>query len=254
MPDRDATSAENPAFPPTQWSLVGRVSQTTSGPQRQALEQLLSRYLPALRAHLVLERRIAPEQADDLLQGFVSNKILEHRLIARSDRDRGKFRTFLLRALNNFVIDEFRRGKLERKLLLPSGQAGESDGEDPQLNVVDQSSEDDVSSDAFDREWAQRVIGQAVERMRAECQLAGRSDIWGVFNARILGPAMRDEEPASYEQLIKDYKLASPAQASNVLMTAKRSFTRHLKTVVAEYAQGKDMDEELLDLKRILSA
>src|SRR5436309_13293962 len=85
--------AGSPQFPVTQWSLIGRVSEQTSGPQRTAMAQLLQCYLPALRAHLIIARRMVPEQADDVLQAFVSSKILEQRLIDRSDRERGKFRT-----------------------------------------------------------------------------------------------------------------------------------------------------------------
>src|SRR4051812_23478431 len=93
------------AFPQTQWTLLGRAGEATSDGQRQALGTILQRYMPALRTHLLLERRLAPERADDLLQSFVSRKVLEQKLIRQADRQRGRFRTFLLRTLNNFVID-----------------------------------------------------------------------------------------------------------------------------------------------------
>ena len=78
-------------FPLTQWSLVGLAGQTTSDGQREALGILLRRYLPAMKTYLVLQRRLSPDQADDLLQEFVVSKVLEQRVIDRSDRDRGKF-------------------------------------------------------------------------------------------------------------------------------------------------------------------
>src|SRR6185295_12935088 len=93
-------------FPMTMWELVQDVGRSTSEGQRQALAKLLERYLPALRTHLLLERRIRPERVDDLLQGFVSRKVLEQRIMRRLEPDRGRFRTFLLRTLNNFVTDE----------------------------------------------------------------------------------------------------------------------------------------------------
>src|SRR5947208_3626715 len=97
------------SFPATQWSLVDRARQQDTGARDDALAKLLERYLPALRAHLTLEKRIRPpERADDLLQGFVADKIIEQRLLDHADEGRGKFRSFLLVTLNNYVISQHR--------------------------------------------------------------------------------------------------------------------------------------------------
>jgi len=243
-------------FPVTQWSLVGRVSEATSAPQRAAMSQLLQRYLPALRAHLLIARRTSAEQAEEILQSFVSGKILVQRLIDRSDRERGKFRTFLLRALNNFAIDQHRRGSLERRMVLATGR-GQADADetdrDP-LNLAADAGAVEPQRSVFDREWARGVMSQAIDRMRQECQATGRADVWGVFDQRVLGPSMRDEPPAAYDELIAKFGFASPAQASNVLMTAKRSFARHLRAVVGEYApEDAEVLEELAELKQVLA-
>ena len=76
-------------FPTTHWSLVGRAGQDATENKRQAVGELLNRYLPALRAQsayhrqsrwitfdLVYGKRLAPEDADDLLQEFIATKIL----------------------------------------------------------------------------------------------------------------------------------------------------------------------------------
>ena len=55
-------------FPTTHWSLVARAGRDATEVKRQALGELLVRYLPALRAHLVYGKRLSPEDADDLLQ------------------------------------------------------------------------------------------------------------------------------------------------------------------------------------------
>jgi len=61
------------AFPATQWSLVERARQPDTHGRQEALAYLLKRYLPALRAHLIREKRLSSDRADDLLQGFVAN-------------------------------------------------------------------------------------------------------------------------------------------------------------------------------------
>ena len=76
---------------------------------RLALSQLLLRYLPAMRIHLVVHQRVADQKAEDILQEFIARKVLEKHLLARADRSRGRFRSFLLTALDNFAYNELRR-------------------------------------------------------------------------------------------------------------------------------------------------
>src|SRR5882762_2956273 len=71
-------------FPSTQWSLVGRAGHITGTRRREALGTLLRRYMPALRAHLVLAKRISPDHADDLVQGFVTDKMIEQNLLGKA--------------------------------------------------------------------------------------------------------------------------------------------------------------------------
>ena len=238
------------AFPMTPWSLVARAAndgtEGAAATMREALGVLLQRYLPALRAHLTLHRRIAPDQADDLLQSFVSRKVLEQRLIARSDRTRGRFRSFLLKALDHYVIDQLRQTKSR-------GGAPAQLDELQELDLADDDA-DAEPSQAFDRAWAKEVVAEAVRRMRAECQRTSRPDVWGVFEHRVLAPSLHGAEPLPYEQLVKTYALDSTAQASNVLMTAKRTFARMLRSVIAESAEDDaEIEEDLKDLKQILA-
>src|SRR6476646_2051830 len=96
-------TSQNRPFPTTRWSLIGR-----AGGDGNAMDVLLRRYLPALRAYLMLERKVSAPEADELLQEFTAGKILGQHLLAHADRDRGRFRTFLLASLKNFRADRAR--------------------------------------------------------------------------------------------------------------------------------------------------
>jgi hypothetical protein len=90
--------------------------------------------------------------------------------------------------------------------------------------------------------------------MRAECERSGRRDVWGVFEARIVAPMLDDAAPPPYDQLVARFALASPAQASNVLVTGKRMFVRALRGVIGEYELGEDhIDAEIADLRAVLA-
>src|SRR5436309_4910416 len=102
------TDDSRKSFPTTQWSLVEKACQTNEVGRREGLAVLLQQYLPALRAYLIAGKRVAPERADDLLQGFVADKIIEQNLLDHAQRAKGKFRSFLMVTLNNYVISQHR--------------------------------------------------------------------------------------------------------------------------------------------------
>ncbi len=96
-------------------------------------------------------------------------------------------------------------------------------------------------------------MGEALRRMRHECNLTDRHDLWGIFEARILAVTLNDAEPTSMEALAARYGLENEKQASNLLMTAKRAFARHMRGAVAEYeTDSEQIDSELADLRQIL--
>ncbi|MCK4342388.1 MAG: sigma-70 family RNA polymerase sigma factor [Phycisphaerae bacterium] len=245
MPTESDQHAES--FPTTQWSLVSRAGKQGLTVNSAALNQLLIRYLPALRAHLVVTKRIAPERADDLLQSFVARKFLEENLAAQADRARGKFRTFLLTLLDRFVISEFRRAAAKKR-----GAERWSNLTLEQLET--QAAGDQRPSDAYDVTWARQLLSEAVRRMEAECRSCGRPDIWGVFQCRVLEPTLAGATPLDYSEVVTRFGFRSPSQAANVLITAKRMFERILRAVVAEYAVSEaEVEDEIRDLRVILA-
>src|SRR5690242_15128505 len=117
-------------FPTTQWTGVERAGQpNTFG--RVALGELLARYLAPLRAHLLFNRHLSRDSADELLQAFISDRILEQELVGCAAREKGRFRTFLLIALNRFVSNAQRDAR--RQCRSPRNGASIEDA----VNAVD---------------------------------------------------------------------------------------------------------------------
>lgn len=231
------------SFPQTQWSMVFRAGDDRD--RREALGELLRRYLPALRAHLIRRKTMTADRAADLLQDFVADKIVEQNLIGCVTGTRGKFRTFLLTALDNFAISRMRRDTARKRSpgrmrSLEECLAGEICAED--------------APDPFDVAWVREVLSEVLERMRAGCQASDRADIWGIFECRVLNPTLNREAPLPYEELVVRFHLKSPAQAANVLVSAKRMFVRTLRSVVSEYTKREDeVEDEIKELMEILS-
>jgi RNA polymerase sigma-70 factor (ECF subfamily) len=227
------------SFPTTRWSLVGRAAETDAEARRTALDALLRLYLPALRAHLRIARRFRAVDADDLLQGFVADKVMESGIIGRADVARGRFRSYLLVALDRYVVSQARR---ERAAKRGRGTA-ETDGPEAGEAVA----ADGEPSDAFETAWARELVAEAKRRMEASCREAGRDDVWCVF-ARHVAPTQGGADGERLTGSIADRK-----KQANLLVTAKRAFRRAIRSVIADYVENDEqVDEEICDLKRAL--
>ncbi len=226
-------------FPTTDWSLVGHAGDKDDSHQRIALGELLQRYWPALKAHLVIAKRIHPHDAEDLVQGFIETKVLRRNLVGIAEQTRGKFRGLLVTALDNYAANQLRQ-RTARKRSADCAMAV-----DPREQDRRSSSQVAVET-VFDIEWARQLLAEVARRMQAECVASGRPDLWGVFEARILGPIVAGAEPIGYQNIVRRFHFRSPSQASNALITAKRMYARLLRAVVAEYVlEEEDIDREI---------
>lgn len=236
-------------FLTTDWSAVASAADPAHPDHPNSIERLLLHYLPALKDFLVARYSISSDHAEDIVQGFALEKVLKRQILAQADQARGRFRTFLLNALCNFAISEFRRASAQRRIpqnaLIPLHELDEQSG----LGVAD-----DQSAWEFDLAFTRQILTETVERFQRYCQKTGRQDFWEVFDGRILGPTLNDKPVLPYDVLVTRIGVRSPDQASNILMSAKRVFTRLLRSVVAEYAKDEaEIDEELALLRGMLN-
>jgi DNA-directed RNA polymerase specialized sigma24 family protein len=240
------TDEPHRSFSTTIWSLVGRASQGSEEEQRKALDQLVRRYRPALREHLIHRRNLPADTADDLLQEFLLNKVIERDILAKVVPGSGKFRYFLLTSLDRFRISAFRHAHAGTR---------SSRGQVSIDQAIDVAGEAPASQNAFDIAWARQLLSSTIEKMRQKCQSSGRLDVWDVCQGRLLNPLLHGNEPISYDELVARHGLVSPGQASNLLVTAKRMLRKALRDLIAEYEPNEAMiDEEIADLLHILSA
>lgn len=234
-------------WPSTHWSDIGDAGHLASDRGYAALEKILRRYRPAFLTHLISKFRLNNHEADDALQAFLHEKILVDSLLAEADRQRGRFRTFILGALDNFVLSSLRHRRAVKRS--PSGDMLPLQN----VNPADAPIHLDSHPDRVELVWGQAVIAGALLNMHAELNRRGRLDIWTVFQNRVLRPILDDAPALPYEDLISQFGFNSPADAFNVLVTAKRMFRRHLRIVVAEYAKSdQEVEEELTYLRRVL--
>jgi hypothetical protein len=170
-------------------------------------------------------------QAETLLQDFAQDRMLKEGWLLRADQNRGRFRDFLKSSLRNFVLDYLSRSEVKN----PPVPLDELEQEPAQAGQ---------QAEAFDLAWARTVLAETLRRMEIDCrdpaaEQPRRSHIWEMFQLRLLDPVFNDAEPPPYEQLIERFRLKSPTDASNTLLSAKRIFKTHLNQVIQQYA-GQD--------------
>ena len=231
-------------FPSTHWSAVARAGDVDSAVRRPALVWLIERYHRPLREHLVGRKGLRPHDADDLLQQFVASRVLEDGLLGHARQGRGRFRNFLLAALDMFEANSRR----EARALKRAPEAAVSLESLPQMSGAIPEPDE-----AFEAAWAREVLRESLRRMREQCHCGGRNDIWLVFEGRVLAGTVAGGEPIAYETLAEKVRLDT-AQVRNLLVTAKRSFARTLREVVSEYEGAEaDVEAEIADLAAALS-
>lgn len=223
-------------IPDTRLSIIAMAADGEADSQRDALDQLARLYMPALRSHLLMGRRwrgrIDEHLAEDLVAQFVLSKILEKNLLERYD-GRRRFRNLLLTALDNFVIDELRKRRIEAVDL------------DHAPELVD--ANEDSENGAFLIELMRTVIEKTVEQMRVEYEQKHKPEVVAVFIARLLNPLLHNKPVTPFEQLVEELDIPSVGAASNLLVTAKRSFKRHMAETCADIGEES---EELTQLFR----
>ena len=238
----------SPVFLSTYWPMVH--SAQLPGPRREeALGHLVQQYAPALK-HFVRNRYgFDDDTADDLVHDFIVNKVLRRDLVARAERQRGKFRSFLMGAIQNFAVDFLRRQNAQKRIP-PHALVAVDDlppGTEP-------AAPDPETESAFDNAFVRQVLATAVHRLNQHCTNTGQHDTWTVFYHRMLAPTFGTAEPTPYRQLARQLGYPSEGDARNRLISAKRIFKRELESVVSEYTDDSTAAaDELQELRDLLA-
>ena len=190
------------------------------------LDGILRLYMEPMLAHLVFAKGIPIHQAEDYLQGFIEHKILKKNILARADRSRGKFRTFLLTALDKYVINQYRRQSLRDQAVLASAPDPQEMRKEPEVFK------------AFDLSWVSTIIQESLRRVEAVCRRTGRERFWVLFDEHFLRPLLQGAVPTPYAELVERLHFASPIHAANAVLTVKRIFMRTFREVLGEHAEG----------------
>lgn len=232
-------------FHTTRWSRV----LLAGGPQegddsRDALATLCRDYWYPLYA-FARRRGLEVPDAEDATQGFFLH-LLEAGSLARAKSERGRFRSFLLRGMQNFLNNEHRRdtalkrGGRERPLSLEAMAAEKRYALEPA---------DPMTPEAhFERNWALSLIERVFSRVEEDYTRAGRRDLY-----EALRPFLAAEAGAGYETVARDLGM-NVAAVRTAVFRMRRRYGERLREEIAETVSSPaEVEEELSQLMRSLA-
>jgi len=238
------------AFHTTHWTRIFCVQSGGEAQRRTALGELLGRYWKPIYCCL-RSRGYAHEEARDLTQGFFHEIVLGKELIEKADRARGRFRTFLLKALDRYSANVHRAQKARQRM--PEGGLVRLEGL-AELNIPEPVHRG-TPVEVFDYAWGSALLDQVLSEVAGECRETGNATHWELFRARVLQPIMDNAESPSLAHLCQKHGISKSVKASKMIMAVKRRFRAVLRRHVRQFVDSDaEVDNEIRYLLRIFSS
>ncbi len=234
-------------FATTRWTIVLNSAQSSDAPgAHDALAMLCRAYWPPLYS-FVRRRGYGVEESQDLVQAFFMHLLSQHALAA-ADPSKGRFRTFLLAALENFLSNE-----RDRALAQKRGGAHEIVSFDAMdCDELDRALPSDAWSPekAFDVRWALTVLDRALARLREESIARGKERLFEALQVFLTGEADREN---SY-QATADALGLPLAALKTTIHRMRQGFRALVRQEIAHTVSSPgEVDSELQHLRALLA-
>ena len=212
---------------------------------RAALEKLCRAYWYPLYAY-VRRRGYSPDDAQDLTQEFFA-RLLKGNWLERADRQRGKFRSFLLASINHFLADEWDKARAQKRgggvpaVPLQLDAAETRYGHEP--------ADTSTPEQNFERRWALALLEEVLRQLAAEYEREGRKELFAELNPCLVGE--RAAQP--YAEIAARLGVSENTVKSTVHRLRQR-YRQLLREEIAHTVFGPaEVEEELRHLFAVLA-
>lgn len=234
----------------TRWSVILSCTDGEGDDQktRKALAELCKIYWRPVFAFICRQGHAVPD-AQDLTQDFFVT-VLRGRLLHHADRNRGRFRWIMLKALKDFLHDAAAKRQARKR----GGDVqfvswDEWMAESPSRLAIPTHESDNWSPDrVFDVRWAATVVERALRRLGDQCEKRGRRRVFDVLSVCLTA----DREDISYTRFAKTLGLSEEATKSLVHRLRERYRALVREEVAQTVEQSDEIDDELRYLCSVL--
>jgi hypothetical protein len=225
------------AFLTTHWSLIGQVSSNEEARNRALIGLLMGRYWKPVYCY-IRRKGCGNEEAKDLTQGFFHEVVLQRHLIEKADGAKGRFRSFLLMALDRYLANVHEKETAQKRM--PRGRLVSLEAIDPcelPASITASSPEE-----TFHYAWISTLLERVLEQVEAKCHEEGKTEHWYVFRDRVLEPITGRTVPVPLTEICAKYGIEGEVRASNMLITVKRRF----KAVLEQHLRDSVISDDYL--------
>lgn len=244
----DSVAGKGGQFMSTSWSAVFLSAQSQAPGSDRAREEFCQLYWYPLYA-FIRRRGYNEDDARDLTQGFFLF-ILDRKALQRATPAKGKFRSFLLGSLKNYLSNVYQHeNAIKRGGKIDFVSVDFSDGEDR----YSQEPADLLTPEkVFDANWALTLLGQAIERLKGEYSAQGKGIIFEALRP-FLDLSGAAEAP-SYEVVAEKLKVTG-AGVKTLIHRLRKRYSEMLRAVVAQtVTDPSEIDAEIRSLCEALIA
>jgi len=233
-------------FRTTSWSLILAAASDPTTEAKQALATLCQTYWNPVYA-FIRRRGQDPDKAQDLTQEFFA-RLIEKNYLEDADRQRGRFRSFLLTSVKHFLANEWDK---ERALKRGGGQMPISiDATEAERWYVPAVIDDVTPETLFDRRWALALLDRVITRLRAEYVSAGKGEQFATLEVFL----NHDSDDTRYEQVAGQMGISAGALRMSV-HRMRRKYRALLRAEISEtVSTPEEIDEEIRFLVSSLSS
>ena len=238
-------------FATTRWTLVTAAGKQNTPESRRALSDLCRLYWYPVYA-FVRRRGYDADEALDLTQGFFT-RLIDKNDLAAADRNRGRFRAWLLTAVKHYLANEWDKATAEKR---GGGRAVFSfdiDSDDAECRYRREPAHQVTPERIFDRRWALTLLEQTLTMLQTESEQEGKKDLFAALKPTLTAD-VRDSSDPSYRDLAA--QLGTSEGALKVAAhRLRRRYRELLRGQIAETVEREeDVDEEIRDLFEALGS
>jgi RNA polymerase sigma-70 factor (ECF subfamily) len=232
-------------FPATRWTIVS-AAQGEGARAERALNELCGLYWMPVYS-FIRRKGNSPADAEDLTQGFFA-ELLERGSLASVAGDKGRLRTFLLKAVTRHLSHEYEKQSAAKR---GGGRALLSlDFQTAEGQFIAEPGHHITPDLEFERQWALGLLERALELVRTEAAAGGREALF----EDLKGAISLDAATAPYDVIAARHGI-SEAAVKSAAHRIRQSFRSSLRALIAETVCGEaEIDDEIQHLFTVFRA
>ena len=247
--DGTTMGGEDRLFPVTKWSEIIYLRMSDEAQKTLIINELLRRYWKPIYCYLRC-KGYDNETAKDMTQGFFQEVVLGRELIQRADQIKGHFRTFLLTAIDRYIID-LRRYKTTSKRM-PKGHMYQLS--DVDISGVPAIISDSMPEQSFHFAWISDLLDRVLSEVKNEFINNNKKLHWQVFDDKILKPIIESSKSPSLKDMCVKYDIDSEKRVSNMIITVKRRLRKYLERYLRQFVHSDShVKQEILKMLEVFT-